>query len=306
MPSEAPVSSSWSPEATAGVGRGVEICFQTLGDRTDPPLLLIMGVGSQMVAWPDGFCEALAGRGYQVVRFDNRDCGRSTWLSHLGAPSLSKASEKRLGDPPYLLSDMADDCAGLLEALGHDAAHVVGASLGGFVAQTFAIEHPQRLLSLASLMSSTGSGSVGQPAPAAMEVLLTRPAPDLEGYVDGVLASRRVIGSPGFETDWEGLRATARRGFERGVNPEGTQRQLVASICSGNRTEALHALDLPTVIIHGSGDILIDPSGGRATAAAIPGAELVMIEGWGHDLPPGAWERLAGEIDRNARRAVPG
>ncbi len=256
-----------------------------------------------MIAWPDGFCEALAGRGYMVIRFDNRDCGRSTWLSHLGVPSLSKAWEKQLADPPYLLGDMAEDCAGLLEALGHPAAHVVGASLGGFVAQTFAIEHPQRLLSLASLMSSTGSGSVGQPAPAAMEVLMTRPAPDLEGYVDGVLASRRVIGSPGFETDWEGLRATARRAFERGVNPEGTQRQLVASICSGNRTNSLHDVGVPTVVIHGSGDILIDPSGGRATAAAIPGAELVTIEGWGHDLPPGVWERIADAVLANVGRA---
>lgn len=295
---------TWSEEQFADVGRGIEICFQTLGDADAPPILLIMGIGSQMVAWPDGFCALLSDRGYRVIRFDNRDCGHSTLLGERGTPSVSKALTRELDDPPYLFTDMAADCAGLLEALGIDAAHVVGLSLGGFVAQTLAIEHPSRVLSLASVMSSTGSGEVGQPHPEALEVLMTRPAADLAGYIEGMVAGRKVIGSPGFPSDEDWLRATGELVHERGLNPDGTQRQLVASICSGNRSESLRELDVPTVVVHGTADILIDPSGGRATAAAIPGAELVLIDGWGHDLPPGVWERLVGAITANIERAV--
>lgn len=293
---------TWSEEQLADVGRGIEICFQTLGEADAPPILLVMGIGSQMVAWPHGFCHLLAGHGYRLIRFDNRDCGRSTWLTEAGTPSVTKAWAGELEDPPYLFTDMAADCAGLLDALAIEAAHVVGASLGGFVAQTFAIEHPARVLSLASVMSSTGAGNVGTPHPEALEVLMTRPVADLAGFIEGTVAGRKVIGSPDFPTDEDWLRATGELIHERGLNPDGTQRQLVAAICSGNRTERLHQLDVPTVVIHGLADILIDPSGGRATAAAIPGAELVMIEGWGHDLPPGIWEQLVGAIVANAER----
>lgn len=292
----------WSEEQFAEVGGAIEICFQTLGDEDGAPILLVMGIGSQMVAWPDGFCRLLAGHGYRLIRFDNRDCGRSTWLTDAGAPSLTKAWAGELEDPPYLFTDMAADCAGLLDALAIEAAHVVGVSLGGFVAQTLAIEHPERVLSLASVMSSTGAGDVGGPDPKALEVLMTRPVADLAGFVEGMVAGRRVLGSPGFRTDEDWLRAIGERIHERGLNPDGTQRQLVASICSGDRTECLRRLEVPTVVVHGLADILIDPSGGRATAAAIAGAELVLIEGWGHDLPPGIWEQLAGAIAANARR----
>ncbi|HEX2129433.1 MAG TPA: alpha/beta hydrolase [Solirubrobacterales bacterium] len=301
MPSEAVLT--WSDELFADAGRGIELCYQTLGEESDPPLVLIAGIGSQMVSWPDGFCEALARRGFHVIRFDNRDCGRSTWLTELGVPSVSKAWQRELDDPPYLLSDMAADCAGLLDALGHEAAHVVGISLGGFVAQTLAIEHPDRVASLASVMSSTGSGRVGQATPAALEALMTRPASDLEGYVDGIVAARRVIGSSGFEMDEALVRELAARAHGRGLNPEGTQRQLVASICSGNRTERLVQISAPTVVLHGADDPLIDVSGGRATAEAIPGAELVVIDGWGHDLPGALWERIADAIAANGERA---
>jgi pimeloyl-ACP methyl ester carboxylesterase len=295
----------WSDEQFGDVGRGIELCYQTLGDPDDAsqlPMLLITGIGSQMISWPDGFCERLAERGFRVTRFDNRDCGRSTSLTELGTPSVTRAWRKELDDPPYLFSDMSDDAGGLLDALEIPAAHVVGASLGGFVAQTLAIEHPERVLSLASVMSSTGSGQVGQPSPAAMEVLMTRPPGDLAGYVESVIAARRVIGSTGFEQDEAWVRNFAKRSFERGLNPEGTQRQLVASICSGSRHDRLGAIGVPTVVLHGTADPLIDVSGGRATAAAIPGAELVEVEGWGHDLPPGVWELLTRAITTNAAR----
>lgn len=289
-------AANWTAERRLAVGHGIELCYQELGERRHPPVVLVMGLGSQMVNWPDGFCELLAGHGLRVVRFDNRDCGRSTWLAHLGVPSVRAAMERKLAEPPYVLSDMAADVAGLLDALGLDSAHVVGASLGGFVAQTLAIERPERVRSLISISSSTGARSVGYPTPEAMRVLMTRPASDRDGYIEGLLTARRVIGSPGFEMDDALVREIAGRAFDRGINPDGTQRQLVASICSGRRTERLGVVTAPTLVMHGSDDPLIHVSGGRATAAAIPGARLVEIEGWGHDLPPALWERIAQEI----------
>jgi pimeloyl-ACP methyl ester carboxylesterase len=293
----------WSEEKFADVGRGIELCYQTVGDPDDGPMLMIQGIGSQMIGWPDRFCELLAERGFFGIRSDNRDSGRSTWLTDFGVPSVTAAWEKRLERPPYLFTDMADDCAGLLDALGVDAAHVVGASLGGFVAQTLAIEHPERVLSLASIMSSTGSSRVGQPTPAAMQALMTRLPDDHDGYVEGIVAARRVIGSTGFEQDEAWIRETAGRAYDRGYNPDGTQRQLVASICSGSRHDRLGEIEAPTVVLHGAADPLIDASGGRATAEAIEGAELVIIDGWGHDLPPGVWERVVDAITQNAKRA---
>jgi pimeloyl-ACP methyl ester carboxylesterase len=291
----------WSEERFADVGRGIELCYQTVGDREDPPMLLITGIGTQMIGWPDRFCELLAERGFFVIRFDNRDSGRSTWLTDLGVPSVNAAWEKRLERPPYLFTDMADDCAGLLDALGVDAAHVVGASLGGFVAQTLAIEHPERVLSLASVMSSTGSSQVGQPTEAAMQALMTRPPDDRGGYVETIVEIRKVIGSTGFEQDEDWIRDVAGRAYDRGINPDGVQRQLVASICSGSRHDRLGEIRAPTVVLHGAADSLIDPSGGRATAEAIPGAELVIIDGWGHDFPPGVWERVVAAMTENAK-----
>jgi pimeloyl-ACP methyl ester carboxylesterase len=296
-------TADWSEERFADAGRGIALCYQTVGDTDDPPMLLIQGIGSQMVGWPDGFCELLAERGFLLIRFDNRDSGRSTWLTGLGVPSVTAAWEKRLEQPPYLFTDMAEDCAGLLDALGLDAVHVVGASLGGFVAQTLAIEQPERVLSLASVMSSTGSSQVGQPTEAAMQALMTRPPDDRAGYVDTIVEIRKVIGSTGFEQDEDWIRDAAGRAYDRGINPDGVQRQLVASICSGSRHDRLGLITAPTVVLHGAADPLIDKSGGIATAEAIEGAELVMIDGWGHDLPPGVWGRVVGAIAENARRA---
>jgi pimeloyl-ACP methyl ester carboxylesterase len=298
------VPPSWSEETLADVGRGIELCYQELGDGDDAPLVLVMGVGSQMIAWPDGLCELLAARGMRVIRFDNRDSGRSTRLDAAGVPSVTKAWAGELDDPPYLLSDMAEDICGLLDALELAAAHVAGASLGGFIAQTLAFEHPERVLSLASIMSSTGSGQVGHPTEAAMEVLMSKPPDDPDGLAEYMVHARRVIGSTAFEHDEEWIRETARHAHARGLNPDGTQRQLVASICSGSRHERLPEISAPTVVLHGTSDSLIDISGGRATAEAIPGAELVEIEGWGHDFPPGVWGRIADAVAANAKRAA--
>ena len=292
----------WRQERFAEVRSGIELCWQEGGDPEDPPVLLIAGLGAQMLEWPDGFCDLLAGRGFRLIRFDNRDCGHSTWLDSAGVPSLRRAWAGELDEPPYLLSDVAADAAGLMDRLGLATTHVVGSSLGGFVAQTLAIERPARVRSLASVMSSTGSGRVGQPTEAAMRVLMTRSPEGLEAYLDDLVASRRVIGSPGFEVDEAWLREIGARYHERGLNPSGTQRQLVAAICSGDRTAELRHIEVPTVVIHGTDDPLIDVSGGEATAAAIPGAELLLIEGMGHDLPAGAWQRmvagLAAPLDR--------
>jgi pimeloyl-ACP methyl ester carboxylesterase len=203
----------------------------------------------------------------------------------------------------YVLADMADDCVGLLDELGVEAAHLVGASQGGMIAQTVAIRHPERVLSLTSIMSTTGDRAVGQPHPEAIPALLTRPPAGRDGFIDFVVGAWKVIGSPGFEVDEEALRARAGASYDRGIFPEGTARQLVAILASGDRTEDLRRLDVPTTVIHGTNDILIDVSGGKATAAAIPGARLELIEGMGHDLPRQLWPRLVDLIVENAERA---
>jgi pimeloyl-ACP methyl ester carboxylesterase len=297
------MSAAFSTEVTARVGE-VELCYQTIGEVGDRPLLLVMGLAAQMYWWPDGFCERLADRGFRLVRFDNRDCGASTVVDALGAPSLEAIFAGVDGAAPYLLSAMAADAAGLLDRLDLSAAHVVGASMGGMIAQALAIEHPDRVLSLASIMSTTGERSVGRPTAAAQEVLMTPPPlDDRAAYVDSVTAARGVIGSQGLERDEAWTREVAGRSFDRGVWPSGTLRQLAAIIASPDRTAGLAGVRAPTVVIHGSGDALIDGSGGRATAAAIPGAELVVIDGMGHDLPPAAWEPIVDAIAANADRA---
>lgn len=296
------MASKFSAERRAQLDSGVELCFQTLGAESDPPLLMIMGLGTQLVHWPDGLCERLAAGGLRPIRFDNRDAGRSSWLADGGRPSLRRTLAEG-GRPPYTLSDMAADCTGLLDVLGIEAAHVFGASLGGMVAQTLAIEHPERVLSLASLMSHTGDMVNGRTHEVAMPVLLTRPPAARAAYVENVVAVRRVIGSPGFETDEDWVREVAGRAHDRGLNPAGTQRQLAAILGSGDRTPGLRGLDIPTVVIHGTDDVLIDVSGGEATAAAIPGSELVLIDGLGHDLPPGAWPAIADAVLANVERA---
>lgn len=283
---------------------GIEIEYETFGDPADPALLLVMGLGAQLLRWDVEFCELLAERGYFVIRFDNRDAGLSTKIEDAPAPDVGAALRGDTRSAAYRLSDMAADCVGLLDHLGIRAAHVLGASMGGMIAQTLAIERPDRMLSLVSLMSTTGDRRVGGAAPAAMQVLLT-PAPnDPERYVEHSVHAARVIGSPGFPFDEERLRSRAAATYARSFYPAGVGRQLVGIFASGDRTEQLTRVTVPTVVVHGADDPLVRVSGGEATAAAIPDAELVVVPGMGHDLPVEVWPTVADAVDRAAARAA--
>jgi pimeloyl-ACP methyl ester carboxylesterase len=285
---------------------GIEIAYQEIGDPGGEPLLLIMGLATQMLAWDESFCAMLAERGFRVVRFDNRDIGRSTKVKKAGMPKTADMLFGRRRTAAYLLSDMADDTTGLMDYLGIDAAHVVGASMGGMVAQTAAIRHPERVLSLTSIMSTTGNRWLGVPRLKAFGTLLARSARDRESYVNQVVRTFRVIGSPGYPMDEARLRQMAGASFDRGIHAPGPARQLHAVTASGDRTPALRRLNAPTAVIHGAKDPLIRPAAGRATAKAIPGARLQVIEGMGHDLPRQLWPTFTEEIATNAARASRG
>jgi pimeloyl-ACP methyl ester carboxylesterase len=282
---------------------GIEITYQTFGEPSDPSLLLVMGLGAQLIHWPEEFCELLAARGFQVVRFDNRDVGHSTKLDDAPVPDLMALAAGDASAASYTLDDMADDAVGLLDHLGIDAAHVAGASMGGMIAQTLAIRHPQRVLSVCSIMSTTGNPEVGQATPEALAVLMTPVPEDREGYIEFHVKAFRAIGSPGFPFDEEFLRWRGGATFDRSMYPNGPRRQLAAIMASGDRTQALGQISAPTVVIHGADDPLITVSGGEATARAIPGAKLVVIPGMGHDLPRGAWSDIIDAITANAERA---
>jgi pimeloyl-ACP methyl ester carboxylesterase len=281
---------------------GLELEYDVLGDPGDPPVVLIMGLGAQLIDWPQEFCALLADRGYRVIRFDNRDAGLSSGLDELGIPDIAAIIGGDLSSMAYGLSDMAADVAGVLDALEIDRAHIAGCSLGGMVAQQFAIEFPDRVRSLTSIMSMTGDRTVGLPTPEAAAVLGRPPAPTREIAIANAVMSSRIIGSPAFPlTDEELLRrATAK--VDRAYRPAGTARQYAAALGSPDRTPDLHGVKVPAVVIHGAEDPLINVSGGQATAAAIPGAELVVIPGMGHDLPREAWQQIVDAIDRTARR----
>jgi pimeloyl-ACP methyl ester carboxylesterase len=280
----------------------VELCYETFGDPTDPTALLVMGLGTQMIGWHEDFCRALAGRGFHVVRFDNRDAGRSTHFEDVPAPTLLQLVSRRV-KAGYTLADMAGDAAGLLDHLGVERAHVIGASMGGMIAQTLAARHPDRVLSLASIMSNTGDRWRGQPAFAVYPVLLRAAPREKEAFVRHVMGVFTAIGSPGFDQDEADLRAQAELSWERGRDARAAPRQLAAILAGGDRTAELRRITAPTVVIHGTKDRLVRPSGGRATAKAIPGARLVTIEGMGHDLPRAAWPRIVDAIAENVARA---
>ena len=287
---------------------GVELEYESFGPAQAPAILLIMGLGAQMILWDEEFCEALAQRGYRVFRFDNRDVGRSTKLEGAGMPNVASAladvAQGRKPSAAYTLHDMADDTAGLIGALGIDAAHVVGASMGGMIAQTLAIRHPKRVRTLTSIMSTTGNPSLPPASPAAMRVLLTPAPTQRAAYIDHHVELSKVIGSPGFPFDEAAVRARGARTFDRGVSPAGVARQFVAILASGNRKPALASLRIPTLVIHGAADPLVPIAGGRDTAEAVPGAEFLEIEGMGHDLPREAWPRLVDAITKHAARAA--
>ncbi|MGY1693346.1 alpha/beta fold hydrolase [Geodermatophilus sp. SYSU D00814] len=274
----------------------VELAYEAFGSPEDTPLLLVMGLATQMIGWPDEFCRMLADRGLYVVRFDNRDIGLSTHLDAAGAPDVLAVMGGDHSRVAYRLADMAEDTAGLLDALGLGSAHVVGASMGGMIAQALAIRHPEKVRSLTSIMSTTGDPAVGAPAEAALGVLLAPPATDRESAVQRAVDTYRVIGSPGFEFDESGLRERAGLSFDRAYNPAGVARQLAAILASPDRTADLARVAVPTLVVHRAQDALVNVSGGRATAAAIPGAELLVVEGMGHDLPRAVWPQLVDRI----------
>jgi len=288
-------------ERLTETGNGVTLCYETFGDPAAPPLLMVMGLGMQMIAWPDELCGELAAEGFHVVRFDNRDSGRSTFLS-ARPPSLARIVTRRFSAEQYTLEHMAGDAAGLLAALDLAPAHVVGASLGGMVAQTLAARHPDSVRTLTSIMATTGSRFRGLPEMGALRVLLQRAPERREAFVEHFVRVFELIGSPGFERDTDELREQAGRSYDRGTNPAGTARQLAAVLKSGNRTKQVRAIRAPTLVVHGTKDRLARPSGGRATADAIPGAELMLIEGMGHDLPRGVWPRVVAAIGERAQR----
>lgn len=294
-----------SPMPTSAAN-GLQLCHESFGSPDDPPLLLIMGLGAQMIAWEDDFCQALAGRGFHVIRFDNRDSGESTWIHAPDLQLMESLLEAFAGQPvnaPYLLSDMAADAAGLLDALGIPAAHVVGASMGGMIAQTLAIEHPDRVLTLTSIMSTTGEPDVGQASEESTAALL-EPAPtDRDAAIENAVRTSRMISSPD-HFDEEHTRARAAKSYDRAFNPAGVGRQLLGILASGSRAEQLARLSVPTLVVHGRVDPLVGFSGGERTAELIPGAELLALDDMGHDLPPAHWATVIEHITALASRAA--
>jgi pimeloyl-ACP methyl ester carboxylesterase len=289
-------------EEFCDVGRGITVCYETFGERSDPTALLIMGLGTQMVAWQSDFCLELAGRGLHVVRFDNRDIGRSTHVSGR-PPTVAQLLRRSKHAAHYTLGDMADDAAALLEELDLAPAHVIGASMGGMIAQTLAARHPLSVRSLVSIMSNTGSMRNGQPALRVYPLLLRRAPRERARFIAHMERVFTAIGSRALPRDPQDMIAIAGESYDRDHDPEGPGRQLAAIIASGDRTRELRGILAPTLVIHGTADPLVSASGGRATARAIPGAELIMIEGMGHDLPRAVWPRMIDAIAEQAARA---
>lgn len=291
------------PELKTVPANGIDIAYETFGDRGAPPVLLVMGLGTQMLAWPDELCTDLAERGHYVVRFDNRDVGASTHLRGVRAPHIAQVAARRKR-PPYTIGDMAEDALGLVDALELGQVHLVGASLGGFIAQTAALRQPDKLRSLTLIMTSTGSRRVGQADPRLLGRLLKgRVVSSREEAMDAVIETFRVIGSKGFALDEELLRDVGARSFDRGHDPGGYRRQLAAVVAQRDRSDRLRKLDLPTLVMHGLHDPLVAPSGGLALARKIRGARFVGFSGMGHDLPRELWPEFADHIAALVRRA---
>ena len=288
-----------TPEAHV-TANGVSICNQCFGKRSDPAVLLIMGMGAQMIGWDDEFCQEIAGRGFYVIRFDNRDTGRSTRLDHAGVPDVFAAmTQAWLRVPvraPYLLNDMALDAVGLLDALEIGSGHVVGASMGGAIGQEMALYHPRRVRSLTSIMSTTGDPDLPHAKPWALAELF-RPTPlERDAYIERYVRQWRMLRGGAFPGEEMRDRDRAARNHERGLSPAGSARQLAAILASGSRRRALRHVKTPTLVIHGDADPLVPLAAGRDTAASIPGAELMVLEGMGHALPMPLWPRIVDGI----------
>jgi pimeloyl-ACP methyl ester carboxylesterase len=283
---------------------GIELEYDAFGDPSNPAILLIMGLGIQMLGWDEAFCQMLVDRGYFVIRFDNRDVGLSSKIEGGPEPNVMALMGGDYSSASYTLDDMADDTAGLLDELGIDKAHVVGVSMGGMIAQTLAIRHPERVLPITSIMSTTGDQAVGQPQQEVMTALITPAPADREGFIAFQTKMFKLIGSPDYPMDEDMFRELIGRSYDRMYYPAGFMRQLTGILASGDRTAALAKVNVPTTVIHGEADPLITVSGGEATAAAIPGAKLVKIAGMGHDMPPELWPRFVDEIVANTERAT--
>jgi pimeloyl-ACP methyl ester carboxylesterase len=295
--------STSSGEQTAQVG-DLELCYETFGSSDAAPLLLIMGLASQMLLWDEQFCEQLASRGFFVIRFDNRDIGRSSHLRGAVIPTRWQLLRRSAKGAAYTLDEMAQDTVGLLDHLEIPAAHVVGVSMGGMIGQLLAINHPDRVLSLVSIMSTTGNPRVGKPQPKMMMRLMRKGARERDAYIRDQIETYRAIGSKIYDFEEERKRDRAARMFDRGIYPAGSARQLAAVASAADRTEALGAVRVPTTVMHGDADPLVDVSGGRATAEAIPGARLVILPGMGHDLPRELWPEIIDAIVENTSQAA--
>jgi pimeloyl-ACP methyl ester carboxylesterase len=278
----------------------INIEYETFGKKSSPPLLLIMGLGAQMIFWDDDFCSMLAEKDHYVIRFDNRDIGLSTKFENAGVPDIMQAmnavSRGEKVSSPYSIDDMADDAAGLLDSLGIEKSNICGASMGGMIAQTIAIRHPSKVLGLISIMSSTGDPGLPQAKPEAMNVLMMPAPKEREANIEFSVKTFKIIGSTGFPFDEARMRKKAEMSFDRAFYPQGMARQLLAIIAHGDRTSKLKAVSKPTLVIHGSADPLVPVEAGKATARAIPGARLLIIEGMGHDLPSGSWPQIIDAI----------
>lgn len=301
-PDTAPVAVSG--ELLAPVSPEVELCYQTFGDPDDEPLLLVMGLGGPMTWWDPGFCERLARAGFYVVRFDNRDAGRSSrGVGRVGRGQLVRGFVGLPSHAPYAIADLADDAFGLLDHLGIERAHLAGMSMGGMIVQTMALARPGRVRSMASIMSTTGRRTVGWQHPSLLPGLLRRRGAGREAYVAANAATWRLIGSPAYPVSAEENDARAGETFDRGVSLSGVLRQMMAVITQPDRGPALRELDLPTLVVHGLADKMVHVSGGRTTAALVPGAQLLLVDGMGHDLPMPLFETFVVAIRRNADRA---
>jgi pimeloyl-ACP methyl ester carboxylesterase len=283
---------------------GVELEYETVGDPAGRPLLLVQGLGAQLISIEDGLCQELASRGFLVIRYDNRDAGLSSWFDAAGPVNLAAIWGGDHSSLAYTLEDMADDAAAVLDAAGVQSAHVAGISLGGMIAQLLATRHPARVRSLASVMSTTGDRAVGQPTGEAARVLVSSMPSDREGFIEQAVVNAKAISAgTAFPFDAEAVRRGAARSYDRAYHPKGTGRQFGAILAAGDRTEALGRVRVPTLVVHGEEDQVIGVSGGEATAAAIPGARLLRVPGLGHELPPGFWPALADALAENANRA---
>ncbi|MFB9313626.1 alpha/beta fold hydrolase [Nocardioides plantarum] len=294
-----------SDELFAPVSPDIELCYQTFGDADDEPLLLVMGLGAPMTWWDDELCEQLAREGFLVIRFDNRDAGRSSrGTGRVTRRLLVRAYTGLPVRAPYTLDDMATDAFGLLDHLGLESAHVAGVSMGGMIVQSMALQSPARVRSMASIMSTTGRRSVGWQHPVLFRNLLAS-SRGREGYLRSSVATARLIGSPGYPQSLEKTEQRAADTYDRGVSLAGLTRQMAAIVTQPDRTPRLRALHVPTVVVHGLADKMVHVSGGRATAAAVPGADLLLVDGMGHDLPPQLFDTFTRAIATNARRTTP-